>query len=59
MERMYTEEEFLKLVGVTRGTLNNWCYQGKISYRRISGKKRVFMQSDIDEFLERSKKSAV
>jgi len=58
MGKMYTEEEFLELAGITRGTLSNWCYQGKVSYRKF-GKKRVFMQEDIDEFLERTKKSAV
>jgi excisionase family DNA binding protein len=58
MEKLYTTQEVVDLLSVSKHTLAMWCSNGAISYRRI-GRSRRFTEGDITAFVESRKKEAV
>jgi excisionase family DNA binding protein len=55
--RLMTQIEVCDLLGISAITLWRERKAGRISFRRI-GSKVVFLQEDIDEYLERNKRPA-
>jgi len=48
-------DQFIKLMGISKGCAQQWRDDGAITFRQY--KKRIYYtQSDIEEFLERTKK---
>ncbi len=58
MEKLYTTQEVIGLLSVSKHTLAMWCSQGAISYRKI-GRSRRFTEGDLAGFIESRKKEAI
>lgn len=48
--KVYKKKEILSVLGVNEKQLRRYCYDGKLSYRRV-GDKYWYTQDDIDEFM--------
>ena len=55
--QIYTDKEASELLGISQVTLWRERKKGKITFRRIASK-IIYLQQDIDEYLERNKREA-
>jgi len=58
MEKFLTFEETLSLLPYRRSYLYKLMFQGRISYYKPTGGRAMFLESDIEEFIVRGKKSS-
>lgn len=54
-DRIYTNDEFVKMMGISKRTAQTWRDEGKIAFSQIGGK-IYYSQSDIDTMLNENKK---
>ncbi|MFL2595114.1 MAG: helix-turn-helix domain-containing protein [Flavobacteriaceae bacterium] len=54
-EAIWTSKEVCKILDISKRTLDQYCYNGEISFYKPK-KKRMFKQSDIDAFLQKGKR---
>lgn len=54
-EAIWTSKEVCKILDISIRTLDQYCSNGEISYYKPK-KKRMFKQSDVDEFLRKGKR---
>lgn len=55
IDRVYTNDEFVKMMGISKRTAQTWRDEGKIAFSQIGGK-IYYSQSDIDTMLNENKK---
>lgn len=55
IDRVYTNDEFVKMMGISKRTAQTWRDEGKITFSQIGGK-IYYSQSDIDTMLNENKK---
>ena len=57
VDNFYSKLQLGMKLNVCVRTIDNWIAAGKISYSKL-GKRVIFSQRDLDEFIERNRKDA-
>lgn len=54
VDKVYTTEQLCEYLGTTKSVINTYKRNGELAYSKV-GRKYVFTQKDIDQFLESTK----
>ena len=58
MAEWLSTKDTANLLGISVGTLHNWCCAGRLSFYK-PGRARMFKREDIDSFIEKTRREAV